>query len=65
MCPYQTLFTQSSMSILGAPILGNQWPREVAHYAQVSTWRYSLVSYAFQMDILAKTSNSAALFAGV
>ena len=35
------------------------------HYAQVSVWGYSLNSYVFQVDVEAKTSNSAAFFTGV
>ena len=35
------------------------------HYVQVSVGGYSLIPYAFQVDVEARTSHSAALFAGV
>ena len=40
-------------------------PRTHMHYVQVSVGGYSLIPNVFQMDIEARTSNSAALFAGV
>ena len=42
-----------------------KWPRTQVHYVQVSVGGYSLISYAFQIDVEARTSNSAALFGGV
>ena len=50
-----------------APIPGHvKWPRTQVHYVQVSVGGgYSLISYAFQIDVEAGTSNSAALFSGV
>ena len=42
-----------------------KWPRTQVHYVQVSVGGYSLIPNVFQMDIEARTSNSAALFAGV
>ena len=42
-----------------------KWPRTQMHYVQVSVGGYSLISYAFQIDVEARTSNSAALFGGV
>ena len=43
-----------------------KWPRTQVHYVQVSVGGgYSLISYAFQIDVEAGTSNSAALFSGV
>ena len=42
-----------------------KWPRTQIHYVQVSVGGYSLISYAFQIDVEAMTSNSAALFGGV
>ena len=42
-----------------------KWPRTQVHYVQVSVGGYSLISYAFQIDVEARTSNSAALFSVV
>ena len=35
------------------------------HYMQVSMGGYSSISYVFQVDVEARTSNTAVLFAGV
>ena len=49
-----------------SPIPGHvKWPRTHMHYVQVSVGGYSLIPYAFQVDVEARTSNSAALFTGV
>ena len=42
-----------------------KWPRTQIHYVQVSVGGYSLISYAFQIDVEARTSNTAVFFAGV
>ena len=42
-----------------------KWPRTQVHYVQVSVGGYSLISYAYQIDVEARTSNSAALFSVV
>ena len=39
-------------------------PRTQVHYVQVSVAGYKLIPNVFQMDVEARTSNSAALFAG-
>ena len=42
-----------------------KWPRTQVHYVQVSMGGYSLIPNVFQIDVEARTSHSAALFAGV
>ena len=42
-----------------------KWPRTQVHYVHVSVGGYSLIPYAFQIDVEAKISNNAALCAGM
>ena len=58
--------TDKASGASGSVIPGHvKWPRTQVHYVQVSVGGYSLIPNVFQMDIEARTSNSAALFAGV
>ena len=57
--------TDKASGASGSVIPGHvKWPRTQIHYVQVFVGGYSLIPSAFQMDVEARTSNSAALFAG-